>query len=87
MILFLITPPLLETRSAFCVTFTNFFIFLLFTLTATQCIWAYRQVSIVIHRVAVTSFLSVSMPAGFRRHLVGKTLKNAGDCNSALLVS
>ena len=25
----------------------------------------------------------VSMPAGFRRHLVGNTLKNAGYCNSA----
>jgi len=36
----------------------------------------------VIHRVTVTQFRSVSMPAGFRRHLVGKTLKNAGYCNS-----
>ena len=26
-------------------------------------------------RVAVTQFRSVSMPTGFRRHLVGKTLK------------
>jgi len=26
------------------------------------------------HRVTVTSFRSISMPAGFRRHLVGKTL-------------
>ena len=28
------------------------------------------------HRVTVTKFRSISMPAGFRRHLVGKTLRN-----------
>jgi len=33
--------------------------------------------------VTVAQFRSVSMPVGFRRHLVGKTLKNAGYCNSA----
>jgi len=27
-----------------------------------------------IHRVAVTLFRSISIPAGFRRHLVGKTV-------------
>jgi len=27
------------------------------------------------------------MPAGFCRHLVGKTLKTAGNCNSDLLLS
>jgi len=31
----------------------------------------------------VTKFRSVSIPPGFRRHLVGKTLKNACYCNSA----
>jgi len=36
-------------------------------------------------RVTVTLFRSVSMPAGFRRHLVGKTLKNAVYYNSALI--
>ena len=36
-----------------------------------------------IHRVTVTYLRSISMPAGFRRHLVGKTLKNAGYYNSA----
>ena len=29
-----------------------------------------------IHRVTVTQFRFISMPAGFRRHLVGKTLRN-----------
>ena len=29
-----------------------------------------------IYRVTVTQFRSISMPAGFRRHLVGKTLRN-----------
>jgi len=36
-----------------------------------------------IYRVTVAQFRSVSMPVGFRRHLVGETLKNAGYCNSA----
>ena len=35
-----------------------------------------------IHRVRVTQFRSISMPAGFRRHLVGKTLRNV--CYSAV---
>jgi len=35
-----------------------------------------------IHRVAVTQFRYISMPAGFRRHLVGKTLRNV--CYSAV---
>jgi len=26
--------------------------------------------------MTVTSFISMSMPAGFQRHIVGKTLKN-----------
>ena len=29
-----------------------------------------------IHRVTVASFRAISMPAGFRRHLVGITLRN-----------
>ena len=29
-----------------------------------------------IHRVTVTYFRSICMPAGFRRHFVGKTLTN-----------
>jgi len=33
--------------------------------------------------VTVTSFRSVPMPAGFRRHLVGKIPKNADYYNSA----
>ena len=32
--------------------------------------------SACIHRVTVTQFRSISMPACFRRHLVGKTLRN-----------
>jgi len=32
-----------------------------------------------VHRSTVTKFRSVSMPAGFRRHLVGKTPRN--DCH------
>jgi len=35
-----------------------------------------------IHRVTVTYFRSISMPAGFRRHLVGKSLRNV--CYSAV---
>jgi len=33
--------------------------------------------------VTVTQCRSVSMPSAFRRHLVGKTLKNAGYCNNS----
>ena len=35
-----------------------------------------------LHRVTMTQFRSISMPAGFRRHLVGKTLRNVcySDC-------
>jgi len=36
----------------------------------------------VIHRATVTQFLSISMPAGFRRHLVGETFRNV--CYSAV---
>ena len=30
----------------------------------------------VMHRVTATQFRPISMPAGFRHHLVGKTLRN-----------
>ena len=43
-----------------------------------------------IHTVTVASFRSISMPAGFRRHLVGKTLilfVAAISPNYALLIS
>jgi len=30
----------------------------------------------IIHRLTVTKFRYISIPAGFRRHLVGKTLRN-----------
>ena len=36
----------------------------------------------VYNKLTVTWFRSVSTPAGFRRHLARKTLKNAGYCNS-----
>jgi len=32
--------------------------------------------TLCIHRLKVTSFRFISMPAGFRRHPVGKTLRN-----------
>ena len=35
-----------------------------------------RWVTARIHRMTVTQFRSIFMPAGFRRHLVGKTLRN-----------
>jgi len=35
-----------------------------------------------IHRVTVTKYCSISLPAGFRRHLVGKPLRNV--CYSAV---
>ena len=34
-----------------------------------------------IQRVTITQFRSVSMPAGFRRHLVGKTPRNVCSCD------
>jgi len=37
----------------------------------------------VMHRVTVTQFRSISMPAGFRRHFVGKTLINVSYCDTA----
>jgi len=33
------------------------------------------SINAVIHEVTVTSFRSISMPASFHRHLVGKTLR------------
>jgi len=36
-----------------------------------------------VHRSTVTKFRSVSMPAGFRRHLVGKTPRNDCHCDIA----
>jgi len=36
-----------------------------------------------IHRMTVTQFYSISMPVGFRRRLVGKTLRNVCYCNIA----
>ena len=33
-------------------------------------------VSLEIHAVTVTLYRSISVPAGFRRHLVGKTLRS-----------
>jgi len=35
------------------------------------------------YRATVTSFLFMSMPAGFRRHLVGKALRNIWYCDIA----
>jgi len=40
-----------------------------------------------IHRVSVTSFRFISMPASFRRHLVGKTLRNVCHCDIAKYAS
>ena len=34
-------------------------------------------------KVIVTQFRSISMPAGFRRHFVGKTLVNISYCDTA----
>ena len=38
-----------------------------------------------IHRVTMTSFRSTSMPAGFRRHFVGKTVGNVSYCDVAYI--
>jgi len=38
--------------------------------------------SIEKHRVTATQFRSISMPADFCRHLVGKTLRNVCHCDS-----
>jgi len=35
--------------------------------------------------VKVTQFRSISMPAGFRRHLVGKTPRNVCHCDIAYI--
>ena len=40
-------------------------------------------VSAAIHRLTVTSFRSISMPVGFRRHFVGKSLINVCYCDTA----
>ena len=48
------------------------------------------ELQLQIHRVTVTYFRSISMPAGFRRHFVGKTLMDVSYCDIlkyALLVS
>jgi len=34
------------------------------------------NVRVTIHRVTMTSFRCICIPAGFRRHLVGKSLRN-----------
>jgi len=36
------------------------------------------------NRMTVTQFRSISMPAGFRRHLVGKTLRYASYASTLL---
>jgi len=36
----------------------------------------YLLTIVAIHRVTVTLFRSISMPAGFHRHFVGKTLRS-----------
>ena len=41
------------------------------------------QQSTAMHRVTITLFRSISMPAGFRRHFVGKTLRNVCYCDVA----
>ena len=49
------------------------------------CIWNNYNVTVTlcIHRVIVKQFRSISMPAGFRRHLVGKTISNVCYCDVA----
>ena len=37
---------------------------------------ALSQNNSIIHRVIATQFRSISMPSGFHRHFVGKTLRN-----------
>jgi len=48
-----------------------------------QDAWDQKWSLWAIHRVTVTWFRSIPMLAGFRRHLVGKTLRNVCHCDSA----
>ena len=43
------------------------------------------SVSTYQHTATMTCFCAISMPAGFRRHLVGKTLINVSYCDIALM--
>jgi len=50
-----------------------------------RALWDCGYYSTLIQSVTVTYFQSISMPAGFRRHLVGKTLKNVSSFSIAYL--
>jgi len=56
-----------------CIMYSISIFFILHFTYLRGCVRACARIT---HRVTLTQFRSISMPAGFRRHLVGKTLRN-----------